>query len=94
MLPVLAVELSAAACFDRESCEALTDIFCANDWSTLSGGGAGVLLDCNTLSSLHNLTATPACYPVDLFAVTSEKISGFYVIPCRHHHHPSLQGCG
>jgi len=65
--------------FCRESCEALTDIFCADVWSVLSGDGPGVLPTCEMLPSTLNVSATPACFLVDLFAVTPEKISGLKI---------------
>ena len=76
---VLVVRLYIAGCVVcRESCEALTDIFCDNDWGVLSGAdGSSILPACETLPSTHAASAFPACFPVDLFAVTLEKISGF-----------------
>ena len=61
----------------RENCEALTDIFCANDWSVLSGDD--LLPACDSLPSARNVSA---CFPVDLFDVTPDKITGFCLI-CR-----------
>jgi len=63
----------------RESCEALSDIFCVNEWSVLSS--TGVLPACDSLTSVNNESV--ACYPVDLFSVSPEKISGFCLIRCQ-----------
>jgi len=74
---------SLCVLFRRESCEALTDIACANDWSVMSDGD--VLPSCETLpASALSVAATPTCLLVDLFAVTPDKISGSCPI-CRRH---------
>jgi len=60
----------------RESCEALADIFCETEWNLLTeGGSSDVLPACHSLPSALNVSA-PACFHVDLFAVSPDKISG------------------